>query len=543
MQQPTIPVKLKAKSWLRISWLLPFLAFLSFFILGISIFCDYGISIDEHVDNLTGLVNTKYILSKIAPDFLAAHPGLAVVRDLHNYQDKHYGPFFQVPAAVIPALLYPNDIRQAFFARHLVNFVFCFFGLIAFYRLLLLRFKNWIPALAGVTMLVLSPRIFADFFYNGKDLPFLATVLIAWFSLCRYNQSFSWKWLAFHCFACAMAISTRFMGIILPALTYLWLAHNLFYSREKTIRKKLLGQVLVFTVIFCSLTILFWPYLWENPWDNFRSVFPKLNRVSAEGINFYLGEFVQIIRLPWHYALIWIFITTPVVYSVWFFAGISWFLKELFTKKIKLLHTRSGQADLTALLLFALPVLGVVATRAQLYDGWRHLYFVYPPFLYLAVLGLHSAFSWLKTQKNLHFRKRLTWAALLVSLLSVMNVARQMVEMHPYQHVYFSFLPAAVAEKNFDLDYWGLSYRQGLEYILAHDHRSEVKVAVNFYSGGNAADILKPKDRKRLHYAPIAEADYFLTEYRTHPQPYPYPHKMHDIRANGVRILSIFRLR
>ena len=40
-----------------------------------------------------------------------------------------------------------------------------------------------------------------------------------------------------------------------------------------------------------------------------------------------------------------------------------------------------------------------------------------------------------------------------------------MIENHPIQNAYFS-LPARYVQHNFELDYWGLSFRPALEYLL-----------------------------------------------------------------------------
>ena len=52
-----------------------------------------------------------------------------------------------------------------------------------------------------------------------------------------------------------------------------------------------------------------------------------------------------------------------------------------------------------------------------------------------------------------------------------------MVKNHPYQNVYFSEI---INKKNinnkFDLDYWGLSYKENFEYILKNDSREQIKI-------------------------------------------------------------------
>ena len=46
---------------------------------------------------------------------------------------------------------------------------------------------------------------------------------------------------------------------------------------------------------------------------------------------------------------------------------------------------------------------------------------------------------------------------------------------HPYQYAYFNFLAGKKSEKNFEVDYWGLSNKQAIEFILSKDSR-------NFYN-------------------------------------------------------------
>ena len=49
-----------------------------------------------------------------------------------------------------------------------------------------------------------------------------------------------------------------------------------------------------------------------------------------------------------------------------------------------------------------------------------------------------------------------------------------------------------------ELDYWGLSYRGALEYILEHDTSSEIKIAFETGVCTKNADILTKDQRKRL---------------------------------------------
>ena len=74
--------------------------------------------------------------------------------------------------------------------------------------------------------------------------------------------------------------------------------------------------------------------------------------------------------------------------------------------------------------------------------------------------------------------RRLATAAVIVGGLGLAQAAWRITRDHPHQQVYFSILPPSFSQTHFDLDYWGLSYRQGLEWVLAHDPATVIRVSV-----------------------------------------------------------------
>ena len=91
-----------------------------------------------------------------------------------------------------------------------------------------------------------------------------------------------------------------------------------------------------------------------------------------------------------------------------------------------------------------------------------------------------------------------------------------MVRAHPLQNVYFNILAGSNWKDRFDVDYWGLSNRQGLEYIAKNDQRSLIKViAGSNLALDGALRILKPADRARIiDIEWMGDADYIITNYR-----------------------------
>jgi hypothetical protein len=199
------------------------------------------------------------------------------------------------------------------------------------------------------------------------------------------------------------------------------------------------------------------------------------------------------------------------------------------------------RADCVFLLGLALPVAAVLATRPVLYDGWRHMYFVYGPFLAVAAVGFAGLCRWLGGAGAVRRVARVTFLG--AAAWAVGGTALFMARNHPHQNVYFNAFAARTPEelsRKYELDYWGLGYREGLEYILAHDPSPSVPVQVANDPGRMNALLLAPDQRARLRYtADAAEATYFVGNYRFHPEEYDFGTDVFSVRVDGLKILTV----
>jgi hypothetical protein len=207
----------------------------------------------------------------------------------------------------------------------------------------------------------------------------------------------------------------------------------------------------------------------------------------------------------------------------------------------------SCRMDSLFLLWFFLPLIAVVALKSVLYDGWRHMFYIYPAYILIALTGLLSLVKFLQVKFQGLTRRILFLILSFGAVFGILEPVSFMVRYHPYQNVYFTALAGDMvqAKKNFDMDYWGLSYRKGLEYILQNDPDSEIKVMCFGKKVGNKQiQLLNPEDRKRL--IPVGnpeEAKYFITTYRFQRKEYPYKNEFYSIKVGGAKILGVYKLR
>src|SRR6185369_9105038 len=102
-------------------------------------------------------------------------------------------------------------------------------------------------------------------------------------------------------------------------------------------------------------------------------------------------------------------------------------------------------------------------------------------------------------------------------LLGVACVATflTMVRLHPYEMVYFNAAAGRDPDRRFDGDYWGLSYRRGLEEVLrSAGPEGEVPVVLDGASVFGNRLILPAADRERVVWASPTSARYFVTTHR-----------------------------
>jgi len=152
----------------RIVVLIFFLAYLAF---GVSLYKDYGISWDEPSHREIASVTAKYLSTFVMPGFHFQE--FASTQSLTEYTGPQYGVIFDLPMYIADLLLgYNGSMPEAYYLRHLCNFLLFYVSVYFFYLIVRNRFESRALGLIGCLFLILSPRIFAESFY-GKDSVFL----------------------------------------------------------------------------------------------------------------------------------------------------------------------------------------------------------------------------------------------------------------------------------------------------------------------------------------------------------------------------------
>ena len=517
--------------------------FSAYLVLGLATYKDYGISFDEPINRANGIVSIQYVGEKLG--FLAPSKDIP---KLQEYYDRDYGVVFDIPLVIgEKALGYNSDEKsqQLYHYRHLMTFLVFFLSTLFFYATAASIFTNkWLPWL-GTLFLMLSPRIFAESFYNSKDIVCLSAFIISTYFLLQFLKTYAWRYLLLFSICTAIVINIRLTGIIIPAIALGWGVIDGFRLREKTGAIAL--KLGVYAVLTAAFTVMLWPFLWEAPLANFQFALANMSKFRANIEVLFFGNRMMAMGLPWYYIIGYVVITTPLLYLVLWVLGVVSILKDS-VKRFSALwdNFEPWRTQLTFLVISVAPFALVILLNSTLYDGWRQLYFTYGAFLMIALYGLDGVFRWGKQQPLV---LRVSQALVLVQLVVI---GGWMFLNHPFQQTYFNVFAGQPVAKNFEIDYWGLSYKQGLEWIVQHDKRPHIKVIANLTPGVYNRMILDKSERERLdciYLKPSVrdtskradlECDYFITEFRYRPDAAPYTKELHSIKVDGNTILAVY---
>ena len=521
--------------------------FTLFLLTGILIYDNYGVHWDEGSNQLFGEKWCKYILRsveernliRVENDITKFHRKLKIIPHSNpktiktGEHDIRHGPAVEMLLFGANNKVFKfSDPRDVILFRHISNFLIFYFSVFIFYLLSQKIFRNWKIALLGCLFLVLHPRIFSHSFYNTVDIPFLSFYIISSYTFIQFLERKSYPASFCHALACAILIDIRSAGIIVPLCTFLFFGFEILISHS---RAKALKSLALYMPLLILFTLLFWPYLWSNPFNNFVYAVIHSAKFDLRAVS------------PWYYNPVWILVTTPITYSLFFVCGLLLSLRS-FLKNPKDYYIRHKHEGLV-LLLFLIPLVLTIVFKTTLFDGWRHHYFLYPAFVVVSMIGVSETFN--AGMKYLPGRaKEMVFSGMtLILVISFIHVFYFMFKYHPNENVYANILAGKNARyAKFDgaLDYWGLSYRNILVFILKNENSGDtLKVYATDHTPARMNTLmLYPENRKRLKFTNRKSADYLMTNYRR-VEKETLPGKDHEIYALKVcdeKISGVYKL-
>lgn len=452
---------------------------------------DFGITWDERMQGHYGKLILRYILT-------GGHN--------HDFMDFAettylYGGFFDTLTGFIYAVLFESPHQFAFSGlndtvkgisgqdvhlsgfyetRHVMNALFGFVAM--FYTGLLAKLlKSWRSACLAFLLILLSPRFFGDSMNNPKDIPFAMAYVFSLHSMILFLKELpkpKKSTITLLAVGIATAIGVRIGGLILIFYFFIFTGCQWLFLKNSKMPvphpAPLLGKLFLIAVLGYLGGLLFWPYGQMNPMLNPLLTFKTFsNFTGAASPLLFEAKTYSSASLPWYYIPKWLGISNPLTVLVGVLSA--FLLLRPLSQPLKFYGV------LFTAFAFLFPIISVMIKRPILYDGWRHLLFVYPPMVVLAALAWDKIFE---QSKNSSLRLGVLAAFVCLGFQPLV----WMIKNHPHESVYFNPLVGGIdgAQGRYQTDYWGNSLRGCAEWLGNHLKAQNQDRVYIIHSDGNS---------------------------------------------------------
>ncbi len=319
------------------------------------------------------------------------------------------------------------------------------------------------------------------------------------------------------------AVSTRVIGLAAGGIVGLYL---LLRFRHRAIYPLVLYTLAAAVVCFAT-----WPYLWVFGLPGFIESLVKFSAYTWQGNVLFEGQIFPTGTLPRDYMLKLVVLqfTAPLV--VLALGGMVLSMVRLFRRQM---------SGLKAFILFAwlvLPVAYTVLRNTVQYDNFRQYLFVMVPLFVFAGLAL----EWLAGQLKHRY------ALLALSVLAILPGVVALVQLHPYQYIYYNAFTGGVqgAFREYELDYWLTSYQEAAEWMDGH-----VPEGSSILVWGGERRVTPYVEHEYTYYNPnkVDESSYdsydyvlITTEYQLDLQYHLSAETVYAVERDGVPLVLVKR--
>jgi hypothetical protein len=371
-----------------------------------------------------------------------------------------YGPLIGGVSNLINTLIRNGSIGSyidnalTFQVTHLIT---AFVGLVGTLAFLLLRktmstFHNL--ALLTVVILLSIPIWIGNLFHNIKDVPLATGYTLISIGLIIFVLNFHDKKLrlvgqVIIFLAILIIVGTR-PAIILPSALSFLLAIIFLWKFKKVQLSQVLKSFLPFILFLVISTPLILPQFLSDPKVSLLRLLGVSSEFPWTGSTLTAGKLYPA-SSSIDYYLLWLFAQTPLLVLVFFSIGIFFFFQNIRFYKFT---NNNFVLMIFFIQLTAVPVYTLIS-QSPIYNGLRHILFIYPAIAFFAAFGILSLWQVLRSP----LQKRILLVTLVISIIAP-NVESFI--LRPFQQLYFN--PAISAfftvSTSWETEFLGTSFRE-----------------------------------------------------------------------------------
>ena len=414
-----------------------------------------------------------------------------------------YGPLIGILQIAFSALLGNGSLNNysntpLFF--QLNHLLLTFIGLSASLILLSLNrsFKNWRNFGYLFSAILLSiPFWIGNSFHNMKDTPTAVGytfVTIGCFLLLKsiIDKKFKSKFIFPIFIGFTFVLGTR-PALLLPVMVSF--IFTLFYLKFILRTSNLvITKIIIYTLIptLVSFLILL-PQFIQFPLKSLRETFLTSSNFPWNGL-ILTGGVLEKPVFTISYFLKWYFAQTPIIFFILSILGLFYF----FSKVVRTPKTNIFVASTLFFIQFALTPIFLLLTQAPIYNGLRHILFIYPSIAFFSALGFYFLIDTFQNKKNI---------LLITLVVGIIAPNLESLRLTPYQQIYYN--PAISLFYNvstdWDTEYYGLSGREAFQHLPKNGELAKTSEWVWQEPAFLKERGLKTKD------ALLSDSDYWMT--------------------------------
>lgn len=333
---------------------------------------------------------------------------------------------------------------------HALNLLLALVLIAGFFPFLADRF-GLVAATAGLVLLFTSPRVFVHMMANIKDFPEMVFFSLTCVVFLRGWDGGSVGDLLAAGALAGLALGTKANAVFLAPILLATMALGGLPAAWRGRMKQLVPALVGSATLAAGLLLVSWPYLWGDP----------LGRL-ARHYHYLAGRHAVMNEASFAPVLEAVFLTTPPVLLLFFVVGLVPCVRQAL---------RRDRAAILLLSWIAVVLGRYLMPQAVNFDGVRHFLELFPAMAAVAGAGV----AWLGkglanalAARSADLSPRRLRAAFL--LLVLVPGTRAVLATHPFQIAYWNtfaggFRGAWERQLPQACDYWGTSYRLGMEWL------------------------------------------------------------------------------
>ena len=464
---------------------------------------------------------------------------------------EKYGMVFDIVTVFVVKIFNIDNIYEA---RHILNALTGWLAIISV-GLIVYLIAGYRAGIIAMILMFLSPRFLGHSWNNSKDIPFAALYIFSIYQMVKFIIELpkpSKTTIFLLSLGIGITIASRIAGLLL--IPYLVMFSGLYFlatSKRKELfvsdnlarLRKIVGYVLLVSVLGYVFCIPFWPYALMDPIKHPFEALTFFSNYHTSLRQLFDGKIIWSDSVPWNYIPKYMFISTPLIV----FVGILFYL--IFLPVIRFRKKYFWAFMFLFICIF--PIYYVIHKNSNLYGGWRHLLFAYPGFVVIAALGFDTIIN---VFKNRIVRYVIIAGMLILSFFPLKFIIKN----HPYEYVYFNEVYGGIknAYGKFELDYYFHGLKEATEWVVNYVKKEEgwkrkIILASNFtspmpYYIRNAGDSISlsyaryyERGNKNWDYAIITNT--YINDNQLKRKIWPPKNTIHTIDVDGYPICAILK--